>query len=176
MTKYQLAKLIIMAGGLESRKRVQKTVHLLQAAGCPFSVHFRLHYYGPYSSELAQLLDRMSSSDILFETAQPTEVGMQYDYQFNEEMRESLEAYERTPQGQAAKAEMESYKDLLKTLCNTRPRILELASTMVAFREVGRRWDEALAETAEFKSEATDSPMMSEASELARTVMRSDDG
>ena len=176
MTKYQLAKLILMAGGLKSRKRVQKTVHLLQAAGCALGVDFRLHYYGPYSRELADTLDRMTRADVLVETPQETQVGTQYDYKFEEQMRESLEAYERTPRGEAAKEEMETYEELLETLCDTRPRVLELASTIVAFREAGLGWDEALGETAGFKSEPTDSRAMDAARELAHTVVGPDDG
>ena len=176
MTKYQLAKLILMAGGLRSRKRVQKTIHLLLAAGCPLDVDFRLHYYGPYSSELADLLDRMTDSGILRETEQPTEVGIRYDYELDEPMRESLEAYEQTAKGRAAKEEMATYEEVLNTLCKTGPRVLELASTIVAFREAGCSWEEALGEAAEFKREPTDSPNMSEAIDLARTVFGRNNG
>lgn len=171
MTKYQLAKLILMAGGLRSRKRIQKTVHLLRAAGCPVDFDFRLHYYGPYSSELADLLDRMTESGILRETGQPTDVGIRYDYELDERMRESLEAYELTTKGRVAKEEMATYEDVLQALCDTGPRVLELASTIVAFREAGCSWDEALAEAAEFKGEPTDSSTMSEAMDLARRVV-----
>jgi len=176
MTNYQLAKLILMAGGLQSRKRVQKTVHLLQAAGCPLGVDFRLHYYGPYSRELADTLDRMTRAGVLVETPRETSVGTQYDYKFEEQMRESLEAYERTPRGQAAKEEMERHEPLLKRLCSTPPRVLELASTIVAFREAALGWDEALGETAEFKRESADSTAMDEARKLAHTVVGPGDG
>lgn len=176
MTKYQLAKLILMAGGFQSRKRVQKTVHLLQAAGCPLGLDFRLHYYGPYSAELAEVLDRMTSTDVLVETARQTPVGTQYDYKFSEHMRESLESFERTPAGRAAKEEIERHLDLLRDLCATNPRVLELASTMVAFYMAGRTWDDAVKETAEFKSELPRSPAMTEARQLAQTVVNSDDG
>lgn len=176
MTKYQLAKLILMAGGLQSRKRVQKTVHLLRAAGFPLGGDFRLHYYGPYSSDLADLLDRMTGSGILRETEQPTEVGIRYDYELGEEMRESLEAYEQTAKGRAAKEEMATYEDVVKRLCETGPRVLELASTIVAFREGGCSWPEALGEAAEFKGERTDSRMMTEALDLAQTVVGRNDG
>jgi uncharacterized protein YwgA len=176
MTRYQLAKLILMAGGLESRKRVQKTVHLLQAAGCPLRVDFRLHYYGPYSGQLAELLDRMTDNGILAETTQATEPGTQYNYHFNQAMRESLEAYEDTPDGQAAKEELERYNELLEALCRTRPRVLELASTVVAFREMGSGWDEAVKETAEFKTEGIASSMMTAARKLAQKVADYEDG
>lgn len=167
MTKYQLAKLILMAGGLQSRKRVQKTVHLLQAAGCPLDVDFRLHYYGPYSADLAESVDRMTKTGLLHETS----VGAQYNYEFNDELRESLDEFEKTPNGQSAKNGMEAYDCLLKKLCSTTPRALELASTVVAFRQDDRNWDDAVKETSDFKSESTDSPTMKRAVDLAREVI-----
>lgn len=46
MTRYQLAKLISWAGTLHSRKKMQKVVFMLQAAGCPLDAEFYLHLYG----------------------------------------------------------------------------------------------------------------------------------
>jgi uncharacterized protein YwgA len=51
MTRYQLAKLVEWAGTLRTRKRLQKVVFMLQAAGCPFDDGFGLHHFGPYSSD-----------------------------------------------------------------------------------------------------------------------------
>ena len=55
MDRYQLATLSSWAGerGIQGRKRLQKVVFLLQAAGCPLSSHFTLHHYGPYSRDVA---------------------------------------------------------------------------------------------------------------------------
>lgn len=172
MTKYQLAKLILMAGGLQSRKRVQKTVHLLQAAGCPLHVSFRLHHYGPYSADLAEQLDRMANSGFLQETS----VGPQYNYEFNDAMRESLEEFEKTSGGQSARQEMEECAPLLTRLCDTGPRVLELASTVVAFRQADQSWDDAVKETSDFKSEPTDSPTMIRAVDLAKEIVDQDNG
>ncbi len=176
MTKYQLAKLVMMAGTLESRKRVQKTVHLLQAAGCDFGAEFRLHYYGPYSADLADRLDRMVSADLLEETECPTQVGTQYNYRFNDEARASLEAYEQTPNGKAAKAELEGYQCLLEDLRKSPSRVLELASTTVAYHQAGASWKDALKETAEFKGETIGSQKMKDALSLAQRVVGADDG
>jgi uncharacterized protein YwgA len=167
MTKYQLAKLILLAGGLKSRKRVQKTAYLLQAAGCPLGLDFRLHYYGPYSADLAEMLDQTTAAGILEETSQQTTLGTQYDYSFNEAIRGHLEAFEQTGDGQGAKHHMESYGALLQTLCRTRPRVLELASTIAMFHKAGHGWDEAVEETAGFKNEPSTSITMREARELA---------
>lgn len=173
MTNYQLAKLIQMAGGLRSRKRIQKTVHLLQCAGCDFGLDYRLHYYGPYSSTLAERLDLLSRNGILVESEQATEVGTQYNYELDAHALAGLEAYEATPDGTSAKAEMEPFLALLGELNQTKPRVLELASTIAAFYEPDRDWDAAQARAAEFKAESTDSPMMREARQLAEKVIGS---
>jgi uncharacterized protein YwgA len=175
MTNYQLAKLIQMAGGLPSRKRIQKTVHLLQCAGCNFDLDYRLHYYGPYSSALAERLDLLSRNGILVESEQPTEVGTQYNYELNGEVLAGLEAHEKTPDGARAKAKMEHFRTLLGELNQTKPRVLELASTIAAFYGPGHDWDAAQAQAADFKAESSDSPMMREARQLAEKVVGSRD-
>ena len=44
MKRYQLAKLIEWSGeSLKTRKRLQKVVYLLQAAGCPLDADYTLH-------------------------------------------------------------------------------------------------------------------------------------
>jgi hypothetical protein len=171
MTNYQLAKVIQMAGGLKSRKRIQKTVHLLQAAGCDFDLEYRLHYYGPYSSALAERLDVMSSKGILLESEQPTEVGTQYNYELRPELLESLESYEKTTEGGPAKAGIERFRGLLAKLREARPRVLELASTITFFYETGGDWELAQKQAADFKAESLESPMMREARQLAEDVV-----
>ena len=171
MIKYQLAKLIVMAGKLESRKRVQKTVHLLQAAGCDFDVRFRIHYYGPYSSEVAGLLDQMTDEGILLETSRSFAQGTQYGYSLSDDFRQSLQRHEQTPSGQRAKGEIEVYKDLFEDLCQKQPKTLELASTIVAFRQGGRDWDEATEEACDFKKVPAASPRLTQARQLAEKVL-----
>ena len=83
---------------------------------------------------MADLLDRMTGSGILRETEHPTDVGMRYDYELDERMRDSLEAYELTTKGRVAKEEMATYEGVLQALCDTGARLLELASTTFAKR------------------------------------------
>ena len=171
MTTYELAKLVLMADGVDSRKRLQKTVHLLQAAGCDFGLEFRLHYYGPYCSELAELIDWMSADDILIESKRQTSVGTQYDYRLNANLRDNLESFEETSRGQVAKTKLEGFQKLLDELRDTPPRVLELASTIVVFRQNGKEWPEALKRTAEFKQEDAHSLAMKRAFALAKSVL-----
>ena len=176
MTIYQLAKLVHLSGGLESRKRIQKTVHLVQAAGCDFGLDFRLHYYGPYSAELAEQLNRMTTNEILLESQKATSVGTQYNYQFKKDFLQSLECYERTSHGTEERDGIEKHQTLINELKHTNPKTLELASTVVAFRQAERAWDEAVQEAAEFKGENTDSATMARARSLAEKVIGFGDG
>ena len=45
MNRYQLAKIVQWAGTLRSRKRMQKMIFLLKAAGCPLDADYDLHHY-----------------------------------------------------------------------------------------------------------------------------------
>ncbi|MDZ4657781.1 MAG: hypothetical protein SH868_09420 [Bythopirellula sp.] len=172
MTNYQLAKLIAQAGGIRSRKRIQKTVHLLQAAGCPFNVtDYRIHYYGPYSKSLAGLVDQLASCHVLIEDRDDTEFGPQFRYRVDDEAGERLMEFERTAVGTLRRREVEEYADLLKEFNDTRSRILELAATIVAFHQAGSEWENAVVETAKFKRESEQSSIMEEAETLAKRVM-----
>lgn len=172
MTKYQLAKLILMAGGLRTRKRIQKTVHLLQAAGCPLDAEFRMHFYGPYSQEVAGLLDEMSTEGILTETAHTFEQGARYDYEFSGRYLPSLQQFEATLEGQRQMKELLAYEDDLRYLASEDVRTIELAATMVLFRQSGRNWQQALQETCDFKKESPVSPQMIRAEQIARKMLR----
>jgi uncharacterized protein YwgA len=171
MTKYQLAKLVLMCGAMQSRKRVQKTVHLLQAAGCDFGLDFRLHYYGPYSAELAALLDEMATEGILLESECPWPYGTRYDYRFSEKFRDALDRYEGTPSGREAKAEMEAHAPLVGEFNQEEPKVLELASTIVHLRNQGCSSDDAVTKTCRVKNEPADSPRIAKAHSLSRIVL-----
>ena len=68
MKDYWLAKLIDSVTEVDSRKRLQKAIYLLQLAGCPLQCEYILHYYGPYSFELAGLIDQLKGADIIDES------------------------------------------------------------------------------------------------------------
>lgn len=173
MTNYQLAKLIQMAGGkIESRKRIQKIAHLLQCAGCPFGLHFPLHYYGPYSAELAQQLDLLSYHKVFIESVQQTKMGNQYDYTLSDEALDAIKKYEETPCGRDEKAKIERFCSLLEKLNKMPLRTIEIASTVAAFYEMTQDWEAAQKEAAEFKGEEVHSLLMREACKLAKEVFQ----
>lgn len=75
-----VARLVSELGGVIGRKRLQKIVHLLQANDSKkFGYRFILHYFGPYSKELASDLDFLSDVKILNERAPASDEGT-YEY------------------------------------------------------------------------------------------------
>ena len=94
MTRYQLGKIVEWAGTLQSRKRMQKLVFLLQAAGCPLDVDYDLHHYGPYSEDLARLTDLMVDERLLEERIEVRPYGEQYSYRLSPESIRQIAEYE----------------------------------------------------------------------------------
>src|SRR4051812_960917 len=82
MDKFQLAMLAQWAGadGLKGRKRLQKTVFLLQFAGCPLDADFVLHRYGPYARDVADVCDEMAAEGLLEEVIDEVSNARQYNY------------------------------------------------------------------------------------------------
>ena len=167
MTRYQLAKLVEWAGTLNSRKRLQKVVFLLQAAGCPFDADYTLHHYGPYSQEVARLSDEMVQVGLLEETSEANQVGMQYSYDLTETAASEMAQLEKTPQGKKLAKPLASFETKAKELLNTDLWLLEVSSTMVYFRKQGHSWPDSVERTCKFKNLTASTGVVTKAEGLA---------
>jgi hypothetical protein len=152
MTRYQLAKLVDWAGTLRNRKRLQKVVFLLQASGCPFDAEYTLHHYGPYSQEVARLSDEMVQTQLLKEESQPNQVGLQYSYHLTDHAKASLAALEATLEGKQMVAPLIPFEQRARELLGTDLWELEVASTLVYFRQQGHDWQDSVERTCKFKN------------------------
>jgi uncharacterized protein YwgA len=56
---------------IETRKKFQKIVHILQVMGAPFPESYDFHHYGAYSAELRRELDAFKSEELIDETEIP---------------------------------------------------------------------------------------------------------
>jgi|SRR5437016_3956665 len=171
MTRYQLAKLVQWAGTLRTRKRLQKVVFLLKTAGFPFDDEFSLHYFGPYSSDVAERTDEMTNLGLLEEQSVGNVAGQQYNYTLTGEAQQRLASLEATPQGQTMAKQLTLFKDQAKQLLDTDVRELEVAATIVYFRQQGCKWSEAVLHTCSFKGYKPDDSVVKDAEALARTVL-----
>ncbi|MFZ5816773.1 MAG: YwgA family protein [Bacillota bacterium] len=73
-----LARLLLTAGEVRGRKKLQKMVFIAQNLGFPFSEPFELHVWGPYSEVLAVKLKEMVDWGFAAETVLPGPAGNQH--------------------------------------------------------------------------------------------------
>lgn len=172
MNRYQLAKLVEYAGKLDTRKRLQKTVYFLQAAGCPLDVEYLLHYYGPYSREVAQLTDEMVNADLLKEEVTEYSNGTQtYSYSLTDRTKEQLKNIESHPSDNIS-----MYESLAKRLLKEADlQDLEIGATVTYFYNQTNDWEMAEKAAAKFKNKSRDSDIkiMRSATEFAREILES---
>jgi len=168
MTRYQLAKIVEWAGTLQSRKRMQKVVYLLKSAGCPLDAEYRLHFYGPYSEDVARLNGEMVRTHLLNEASETTPVGFRYSYRLPDAVRASLGSFEASPQGGRLLNEMAPFEQLARDLVHVDPKTLEYAATIAYFRQQGHEWPDAIEKMCEFKKLIRDVSVVRDAEALAR--------
>jgi len=169
MTRYEMAKLVEWAGTLQTRKRLQKVVFLLQAAGCPIEADYTLHHYGPYSQETARLSDEMVRIDLLQESSEQNRVGLQYSYQLSQQAKTGIAEFEKTAKGKELAEQLAPYEKKASELLTTDLWLLEVAATLVYFRKQGHDWAECVEKTQQFKNlDIADKRFISKVEQLAR--------
>ena len=171
MNRYQRAKIVEWAGSLETRKRVQKVVYLLQVAGCPLEADYTLHHYGPYSQDVARLTDEMVQASLLTEKMASIAVGQQYSYSLSEKARRSLADYESTPAGRARSTFLAAFLSKSRWLLQADLRDLEYAATIVFFRQQGHDCPAAVEKMCHFKGLTSAGKEVERADALARLVV-----
>jgi hypothetical protein len=153
---------------------MQKVIFLLQASGCPLGIDFHLHHFGPYQEEVARLTDQMVDLKLLEETEVPVGSGKQYNYRLSEEARRRLAEIEQTTEGQRAMESLLPYENLARLLIETDSKKLEIAATLVFFRQRERTWETAIEKTCHFKELDPQSDLVRGALELARRILPQD--
>ncbi len=166
MNDYWLAKLISSVDKVDSRKRLQKAVYLLQSAGCPLKCDYILHYYGPYSFDVAALVDCLDGADIIEETPK----GNRYEVHIIDKGKAALKRFEKTPKGKSLFSEIQQFVPSFKQLNDENARVLELAATVAFFYQ--GNWAQAKEQTAKFKSVRLTDSKLQKAEELAKNFQK----
>jgi uncharacterized protein YwgA len=170
MDRYQLTKLVEWADHLKSRKRMQKVVYLLQCAGAPLEADYELHYYGPYSFDVAQLTNELVQIGVLVEDTDATGSGKQYNYRIAPERLPTIRNYEETPAGIDAHREILPFEALAKRLFDKSIAELEYAATIAYFYNLRGDWDDSLTKACRFKNLAPESVVAQNALVLAQQM------
>lgn len=171
MNDYWLAKLISSVDEVDSRKRLQKSVYLLQLAGCPLKCDYILHYYGPYSFDLAGLVDQLDGAEIIKEIPQGTGLGVRYKTHIIAKGEKALTRFEATQPGKTLRNKIKPFLSRFAKLNAEDTRVLELAATAAYFHE--GNWTEAKKQTAAFKSVRIDDVQLLKAVKLAKKFKKS---
>lgn len=115
---------------IETRKKVQKIVHILQVMGAPFPERFDFHRYGAFSTELAREIEAFKEENLVVETEISGPLPT-----FRLEPAESLlELLSRD----SSLTEEPEWLAWAEELNGERPRRLEGISTILYFHQ--RRW------------------------------------
>jgi len=151
MKDYWLAKLIGSVGEVDSRKRLQKSIYLLQQrTGCPLRLSYILHYYGPYSFELAGLIDQLKGADIIDETADVLSPSVvRYKSKISKKGRRVLVNFQKSKTGTEVYGQIKPFISYFQDLNGEDLWPLELAATVAYFYEGS--WPKAKTQTAKFK-------------------------
>ncbi len=166
MKDYWLAKLISSVTEVDSRKRLQKSIYLLQRAGCPLQFSYILHYYGPYSFELAGLIDQLKSADIIDESPEQTGFGgVRYRSEISQKGKRVLENFQKSKTGKDVYGQIQPFIPIFEKLNQKDLWVLELAATIAYFYE--GNWAEAQKQTATFKKLSTNDNNLKKAFALA---------
>jgi uncharacterized protein YwgA len=171
MNRYQLAKIVQWAGTFRSRKRMQKLIFMLQAAGCPLDVEYDLHHYGPYSQDVARLTGELVFEKLLGEISEAHPYGAQYSYTLSESARRQILEYEASPAGSGAAEEFSKFRAMADRLYKADLKELEIASTMVFFRKQGADWSSAVEKTSQFKKFTADPLFLERCKSLANEIV-----
>jgi uncharacterized protein YwgA len=168
---YVLLELLDRLGGVQGRKKLQKLAYIAKLEGAPLDDEFFFHYYGPYSSGLASRVDQLVEGKLLAEKAHALAVaeGVEYGYEATDAAREFLDAV-RPNVPEAFRQAMERGIGRAAALKDRDVFELELASTLLYWRNKVHSWDEAEAITERRKHADRRSEPFKKARQIASEV------
>ncbi len=170
---YVLLELVDRLGGIQGRKNLQKLAYIARLAGAPIEDEFSFHYYGPYSGGLASRVDQLVDSGLLHESTREltNAEGVEYAYELTHEGRQFLKKVRPTaPSG--FRAAMERGISRAQALKDRVVFRLELAATLLYWREMGHSWAEAEAITVRRKLADREGDEFEDARSIAGEIMR----
>ena len=133
-----VARLVSSLGRIEGRKRLQKIVHLLKSQGYrEFDQEFVLHYYGPFSRQLAAQIDFLCQVELINEAKDEASDAYIYEPVYVEVEGEKVSALDAL----ADEQEEPSWGSVAESLNEEDTPFLEALSTVVYLHKIGRRGD-----------------------------------
>jgi len=154
MTKqeYYLLKLIVSEGEIRGRKRLQKLFYLLQYIGCPIEYRFIMHYYGPYSPDLALQVDSLVEKGLIQE-----DISIEIKYRATEKGSAEINTIDSIDANKAVVEEVSGWASIFRHLDNNTATDLEISSTILFWMDWGRNKEDAIKATSAQKKKPSES-------------------
>ena len=143
MSLLDVAKLVQICRKIESRKKLQKLVYILQQMGNPFHQQFEYLHYGPYSSDLKREIDQLVEAGLIQEESTQAHIFSQYNYGPTANLSDLLRNF--------GGEEKPSWAELATDLNRESPQTLEAISTILFLRQKGFGEDRLRARFCELK-------------------------
>jgi hypothetical protein len=172
---YFLLKPLCALGQVRGRTTAQKIFYLLQALGYPTRLEYFLHYYGPYSEDLASFLMSACQSDTpwLKQTVKPVQDGLRFDYEVTQEAKNLVGALEEKFIAEDLARRAENFCGIAKFLVLRPLASLEIAATILYLeRERGYNRAKAVAKTKAIKATKANQGTLAKASRLLDELRR----
>lgn len=141
---YKLVKFFKESKRINGRKKLQKTIHLLQHFGNDFDMNYYYHYYGPYSSDLQAEVQFLVDQGLVKEER----LFDGYIYNITDRGEDFLKSFEE-------KFDVDDsslFFDKLDALKEKNASFLEVLSTFVYLLESGYDKELAIEKTKELKA------------------------
>ena len=126
-----------------------------------------LHKYGPYSFDVASLVDEMHAADLFDEREEDNYAGRAFNYELSPKGRSWLREMESGSAGKRQAKDFSAWKDQALTLLAVDVKELEVAATILAFKRNSKDWDQALDKACRFKRLDPKEALAQKALELA---------
>jgi uncharacterized protein YwgA len=165
--EYYILRLIKSASPIRGRKKLQKLFFIMKYMDLPVNDRFFMHYYGPYSADLALQLDEYVKKCLLQEKRDFPE----YSYHITEEGKKEVELYEKTMRDPVLISKSKNWERMFKLLSTSNTYQLELASTILYWVDWGKSLEEAMRITEAQKHTKRSSRVFQEAIALQRKIV-----
>jgi uncharacterized protein YwgA len=142
-------------GTVIGRKRLQKTIRLLQRIDLPTDYCFQFHFYGPYSEEIQSDLELLRELGMVIEERQSSEASTWFVIRASDGSDASL---------------VSQFSREIRAMAGTDADALEVASTYDFYREMGLGHEEAVERTKEKKPSKCSSSNLDAAMKILREI------
>lgn len=146
---------------IDGKKRLQKIVHLMKESGAKVNADYRILHYGPFSNEVADAVDELSTYGPIQESMDKVNVGSYDTY---------LYVYKLEGEQDDLPVLGSEQEELVEKLNNCSTTVLEVTSTISFYQSEGFSYGEAVSKTRYLKPTKTIEPVLRQADKILELI------